>query len=104
MSSTARDEEQAHQLVAAAAGLCSKDSSSSSTAPDAYLVAFSADRRDDANPLDWRAGKKWMVTDVLSATSFNRIMVSTIMAPRAAHHCARALRMGPTEAAMSMSV
>lgn len=103
MSSTARDEEQAHQLVPAAAGLCSKDPSSSSSAPDPYLVAFSADRRDDANPLDWRAGKKWMVTDVLSATGFNRIMVSTIMAP-ALPTIARELRMGPTEAAMSMSV
>ncbi|PGH34129.1 hypothetical protein GX50_03092 [[Emmonsia] crescens] len=48
--------------------------------PDRFLVAF--DQEYDAeNPLDWRDGRKWMVTDVLSATGFNRIMVSTIMAP-----------------------
>lgn len=61
---------------------------------DPYLVTFHADF-DVTNPLDWRTGKKWMVTDVLSATGFNRIMVSTI---------ARDFGMSPTEAALSMSI
>lgn len=100
MSSSARDEEQAHQL-AAAIEHHAKDSSSSSSDP--YLVAFSADHHDATNPLDWRTGKKWMVTDVLSATGFNRIMVSTIMAP-ALPTIAREFHMNPTEAAMSMSI
>lgn len=70
---------------------------------DPYLVAFSTDGPDPNNPLDWRSGKKWMVTDVLSATGFNRIMVSTIMAP-ALPTIAREFGMSPTEAAMSMSI
>lgn len=35
----------------------------------------------DADPLDWPAAQKWTVVAALSATGFNRIMVSTIMAP-----------------------
>lgn len=33
------------------------------------------------NPKDWPSRKKWLVTSILSITGFNRIMVSTIMAP-----------------------
>lgn len=69
---------------------------------DPLLVAF--DRPYDAeNPLDWPAGRKWMVTDVLSATGFNRIMVSTIMAP-ALSTIAAELGMSPAESAMSLSI
>ncbi|KAI1080325.1 caffeine resistance protein [Whalleya microplaca] len=69
---------------------------------DPFLVAF--DQPYDAeNPLDWSASRKWMVTDVLSATGFNRIMVSTIMAP-ALSTIASELNMNPTESAMSLSI
>ncbi|CAK7227443.1 hypothetical protein SCUCBS95973_006545 [Sporothrix curviconia] len=68
---------------------------------DPFLVTF--ERPYDAeNPLDWPAGRKWMVTDVLSATGFCRIMVSTIMAP-ALPTIAAELRMSSTEAAMALS-
>ena len=67
-----------------------------------FLVAF--DQPYDAeNPLDWPTSRKWMVTDVLSATGFNRIMVSTIMAP-ALSNIASDLNMSSTEAAMSLSI
>ena len=69
---------------------------------DPHLVAF--DQPYDAdNPLDWPTGRKWMVTDVLSASGFNRIMVSTIMAP-ALTTIAAELDMTPTQAAMSLSI
>lgn len=68
---------------------------------DPFLVAF--ERPYDAeNPLDWPAGRKWMVTDVLSATGFCRIMVSTIMAP-ALPTIAAELNMSSTESAMALS-
>lgn len=69
---------------------------------DPFLVAFELPFDDD-NPMDWPASRKWMVTDVLSATGFNRIMVSTIMAP-ALSTIATELNMTSTEAAMSMSI
>ncbi|KAI6716097.1 caffeine resistance protein [Marssonina coronariae] len=69
---------------------------------DPFLVAF-AQPYDAENPLDWPTSRKWLVTDVLSATGFNRIMVSTIMAP-ALTTIAKELAMSPTEAAMSMSI
>lgn len=47
-------------------------------------------------------GKKWTVTDVLSATGFNRIMVSTIMAP-ALPTIARELQMTTIESVMALS-
>jgi hypothetical protein len=47
---------------------------------DPFLVAFDPDY-DSTNPKDWPSGVKWAVTDVMSATGFNRIMVSTILAP-----------------------
>lgn len=69
---------------------------------DPFLVAFD-ETYDAENPLDWPSGRKWMVTDVLSATGFNRIMVSTIMAP-ALSIIASELHMSATESAMSLSI
>lgn len=69
---------------------------------DPFLVDF-ARPYDAENPLDWPAGRKWMVTDVLSATGFNRIMVSTIMAP-ALTNIAAELGMTATESAMALSI
>lgn len=69
---------------------------------DPFLVAFDQPY-DFENPMNWPAGRKWMVTDVLSATGFNRIMVSTIMAP-ALTAIGSDLHMSSTEAAMSMSI
>lgn len=69
---------------------------------DPFLIAFT-EPYDAENPLDWPASRKWMVTDVLSATGFNRIMVSTIMAP-ALTTIAVELDMTSTESAMSLSI
>lgn len=66
------------------------------------IVAF-ATPYDSENPMQWPDRQKWAVTNVLSATGFNRIMVSTIMAP-ALHLIAAELNMNPTEAAMSLSI
>ena len=46
---------------------------------DDFLVQFSVP--DAHNPKDWKSSRKWVVTCVLSITGFNRIMVSTMMAP-----------------------
>ncbi|KAF2640798.1 MFS general substrate transporter [Massarina eburnea CBS 473.64] len=69
---------------------------------DPFLVTFSSPR-DSLNPKDWSTSRKWTVTDVLSASGFNRIMVSTIMAPALAT-IAHELDMNPTEVAMSLSI
>jgi MFS family permease len=69
---------------------------------DAFLVTFDA-YFDADNPKDWPSGRKWAVTDVLSATSFNRIMVSTIMAP-ALTTIAHELHMSSAEAVMALSI
>lgn len=53
-------------------------------------------------PRCWSRTRKWTTTDVLSATGFNRIMVSTIMAP-ALHLIAADLNMSSMEAVMAMS-
>lgn len=66
------------------------------------VVAF-AEPHDPQNPRQWPDRRKWAVTNVLSATGFNRIMVSTIMAP-ALPLIADELNMNPTEAAMSLSI
>ncbi|KAF8859304.1 MFS general substrate transporter [Acephala macrosclerotiorum] len=67
-----------------------------------FLVAF--ERPYDAeNPLDWTTSRKWSVTDVLSATGFNRIMVSTITAP-ALGTIAHELNMTSAESAMALSI
>lgn len=68
---------------------------------DQLLVVFTDN--DDENPQNWPSRKKWAVTNVLSATGFNRILVSTIMAP-ALGRIAQELSMTPTESAMSLSI
>ncbi|KAE9364603.1 MFS general substrate transporter [Stipitochalara longipes BDJ] len=75
---------------------------STSTPDDPFLVNFSAGL-EYIDPKDWPARKKWLVTSVLSVTGFNRIMVSTIMAP-ALSTIAQELHMSGTESVMSMSV
>ena len=72
------------------------------TPDEPFLVKFALPT-DDENPKDWPLLKKWAVTGVLSATGFNRIMVSTVMAP-ALPTIGRELHMSGTEAVMSMSV
>ncbi|KAK5121368.1 hypothetical protein LTR85_005534 [Meristemomyces frigidus] len=67
-----------------------------------YLVAFTHPYDAD-NPKDWATRTKWAVTSVLSATGFNRIMVSTIMAP-ALTTIAVEFHINSTEANMSLSV
>lgn len=69
---------------------------------DPFLVAFDPSFDVD-NPKDWPSSRKWTVTDVLSATGFNRIMVSTIMAP-ALNTIAHELHMNSTEAVMALSI
>ncbi|KAJ4372573.1 hypothetical protein N0V86_007933 [Didymella sp. IMI 355093] len=73
----------------------------STKVPDPYLVAFSTP--DPWNPKDWPTRTKWAVTDVLSATGFNRIMVSTIMAP-ALTTIAIELHMSHIESVMALSI
>lgn len=75
--------------------------SKSTITQDHLLVVFGED--DPDNPQNWPSRKKWAVTHVLSATGFNRILVSTVMAP-ALSRIATDLRMNPTEAAMSLSI
>lgn len=67
-----------------------------------FLVVFEKPH-DSANPRDWRRWRKWAVTSVLSVTGFNRIMVSTIMAP-ALTHISRDLHMDSVESLMALSV
>ena len=69
---------------------------------DPFLVAFDP-VFDVDNPKDWPSRRKWAVTDVLSATGFNRIMVSTIMAP-ALTTIANELHMSSAEAVMALSI
>jgi multidrug resistance protein len=69
---------------------------------DPFLVAFSG-HHDVLDPKNWPSRRKWAVTDVLSATGFNRIMVSTIIAP-ALPLIARELSMTTTQAVMAMSI
>src|ERR1700712_5593503 len=67
-----------------------------------FLVTFNSSP-DPENPKDWPAKRKWLVTSVMSATGFNRIMVSTIMAP-ALGTIQRELDMNNIEAVMALSV
>ncbi|TVY33169.1 putative efflux pump [Lachnellula subtilissima] len=69
---------------------------------DPFLVKFAAPI-DLENPQNWPATRKWAVTSVLSATGFNRIMVSTIMAP-ALSTIGSELHMSNIESVMAMSV
>lgn len=73
----------------------------SARVPGPFLVTFSAP--DPMNPKDWPTRTKWTVTDVLSATFFNRIMVSTIMAP-ALPTVAIELHMSHIESVMALSI
>ncbi|KAI1815590.1 MFS general substrate transporter [Poronia punctata] len=70
--------------------------------PDSHLVGFT-EPHDQDNPMQWPLRKKWLVTSILSATGFNRIVVSTIMAP-ALPIIAAELDMSATESAMSLSI
>ncbi|KAK7057779.1 putative efflux pump antibiotic resistance protein [Favolaschia claudopus] len=69
---------------------------------DPFLVTF-VHPIDPSNPKDWSRSKKLIVTDVLSATGFCRIMVSTIIAP-ALPTIKNELHMNSTEAAMALSI
>ncbi|ORY62601.1 putative efflux pump antibiotic resistance protein [Pseudomassariella vexata] len=69
---------------------------------DPFLVAFE-EPFDAANPKNWPTSRKWAMTDVLSATGFNRIMVSTIMAP-ALSLIATELHMNSAESVMALSI
>ncbi|KAF3046290.1 hypothetical protein E8E11_005222 [Didymella keratinophila] len=69
--------------------------------PNPFLVTFSTP--DPRNPKDWPTRTKRAVTDVLSATGFNRIMVSTIMAP-ALTIIAIELHMSHIESVMALSI
>ena len=66
------------------------------------LVKFAAPI-DLENPQNWPTTRKWAVTSVLSATGFNRIMVSTIMAP-ALSTIGSELHMSNIESVMALSV
>ncbi|CZT43329.1 related to multidrug resistant protein [Rhynchosporium secalis] len=68
-------------------------------APSPHTVPVT--KQDD--PTHWSTGHKWTVTDVLSAIGFNRIMVSTIMAP-ALSTIAKDLDMTVTESALALSI
>ncbi|KAG6009342.1 hypothetical protein E4U21_002650 [Claviceps maximensis] len=67
-----------------------------------FLVSFKKPF-DARNPLDWDDKRKWRVTNVLSATGFNRILVSTILAPALAS-MATDLHMTSTESVMTLSI
>ncbi|KAM5349622.1 hypothetical protein ACJ41O_006127 [Fusarium nematophilum] len=69
--------------------------------PDPYLVVFND--LDTDNPKNWSEKRKWTVTNVLSVTGFNRILVSTVMAP-ALSLIAADLQMSSTEAVMALSI
>lgn len=79
-----------------------KLATSNSKGEDPFLVAFSP-THDPDNPIQWKGSKKWAVTDVLSATGFNRIMVSTIIAP-ALPTIAEEFNMNSAEAVMALSI
>lgn len=72
-----------------------------STTHDDLLVQFSVP--DAHNPKDWKPSRKWVVTCVLSITGFNRIMVSTMMAP-ALPLLMQQFHMSSAEANMALSV
>ncbi|KAF8199756.1 major facilitator superfamily domain-containing protein [Mycena galopus ATCC 62051] len=75
---------------------------SAPAADDPYLVAF-INPVDPSNPKDWPLSRKLVVTDVLAATGFCRIMVSTIIAP-ALPTIKSQLEMNSAEAAMALSI
>jgi len=71
------------------------------TGTNDLLVQFSIP--DAHNPKDWRSSRKWVVTCVLSITGFNRIMVSTMMAP-ALPLLMQQFHMSSAEANMALSI
>ncbi|KAF4992156.1 hypothetical protein FGRMN_7362 [Fusarium graminum] len=71
------------------------------THPDPYLVAFND--LDGDNPKNWPEKRKWAVTNVISVTGLNRIIVSTVMAP-ALSVIAKDLDMTPIQSVMSLSI
>lgn len=71
------------------------------TVSDDLLVQFSIP--DAHNPKDWKSSRKWVVTCVLSVTGFNRIMISTMMAP-ALPLLMQQFNMSSAEANMALSV
>ena len=75
-----QDESGANAFSQSPAKDLEKSANTSASQELAFLVAFSQPF-DQENPKDWPLRKKWLVTTVLSSTGFNRIMVSTIMAP-----------------------
>jgi len=75
---------------------------------DPFLVTFtsplsSSPHHGNLNPKHWTPLQKWLATGILSVTGFNRILVSTIMAP-ALPTIANELHMSPTTSVMSLSV
>ncbi|CAG8972607.1 hypothetical protein HYALB_00005376 [Hymenoscyphus albidus] len=68
---------------------------------DTFLICFGPDDRED--PKNWSKGRKRGMTLAMSATGFNRIMISTMMAP-AITTIAKDLRMTTTESTMALSV
>ncbi|KAL9091756.1 MAG: hypothetical protein Q9159_001271 [Coniocarpon cinnabarinum] len=104
------DEKETHQGVAARdmspdieRGKAQTDTGHSNVevSDDAYLVTFNTGDAED--PKNWSKKMKWSVTLALSATGFNRIMVSTMMAP-AINTIATDLNMSNTESTMALSV
>lgn len=79
------------------------DGASLEQSADLFLVTFDCPKDPD-NPKDWSLARKWMVTSVLSATGFNRIMVSTIMAPALPAIAAELHISNEFESVMAMSV
>lgn len=69
---------------------------------DSLTIAFELPK-DPENPKDWSGVRKWVITFILSATGFNRILVSTIMAP-ALPAIEADLHMNKVTSLMSMSV
>lgn len=69
---------------------------------ESFLIRFSTPF-DHENPKDWPVARKWIITTVLSATGFNRVLVSTIIAP-ALSTISQELDMTSTESFMSLSV
>ncbi|KAG5927433.1 hypothetical protein E4U42_002268 [Claviceps africana] len=95
-ASTCTDFESQHVSASATTPLLAAAASSP------FIVAFNKPF-DDRNPLDWDVKHKWMVTNVLSATGFNRILVSTILAPALAAMSSD-LGMSSTESVMALSI
>lgn len=69
---------------------------------DPFFVFFNIPD-DPLSPRNWPLRRKWLVTSVLSFTGFNRIMVSTIMAP-ALTSISEDLHMTSVESLMALSV